>query len=85
MLVSVKFFVFDLPPDFRCAELSIKNGATLSDAIDACTELLRERGLTMDEKELRTATILINGKWSGLSDPVPERSEITVIRPMDGG
>ena len=85
MKVLVKFYIFDLPPGFADAELEISDGAVLNDVADACLELFRQRKVSMNENELRTATILINGKWSGLSDPVSDGDTISVIRPMDGG
>lgn len=85
MNVLFRFFVFDLPPGFKDAAITLDTDATLNDALDGCLELFKQRGVTMDENELRTATILINGKWSDLAAPVHEGDTITVIRPMDGG
>lgn len=85
MNVAVKFFVFDLPPGFADAELDVKDNAKLSDVLDACLELFKQRKAAMDVNELRTATILINGKWSDTGAPVSHGDTITIIRPMDGG
>ena len=85
MKIYVKFFVFDLPPGFKDAELEVNDGATVDDVIDACFDLLKHRQVTMNEKELRTATVLVGGKWSNLDDPVTCGDTITIIRPMDGG
>lgn len=85
MKVLVKFFVFDLPPGFKDAELELHGNAVLSDALDACLELFKQRRVTMDENELRTATILVDGKWSDPETPLSEGNTIAVIRPMDGG
>ena len=85
MSVLVKFFVFDLPPGFNDAELKIEDGSTVSDVLDACLDLFMLRKVTMVNNELRTATILINGKWSDLDDPVASGDTVTIIRPMDGG
>ena len=85
MKVKVKFYVFDLPPAFADAELELEHGAKLSDALGACLDLFKQRGVTMDENELRTATVLIGGKWSDAAAPVSDGDTITIIRPMDGG
>ena len=85
MNVLVKFYIFDLPPGFKDAELSIKEGAIINDVLDACLVLFEQRQVTMDENELRTATVLVGGKWSNASDPVSDGDTITIIRPMDGG
>jgi len=83
--VTVKFFVFDLPPGFADAELDVKDDANLSDALDACLVLFKERMVTMDENELRTATIMIGDRWSDPCDSLSDGDTITIIRPMDGG
>ena len=85
MKIFVKFFVFDLPPGFKDAELELKEGANVADVLDACLELLKERQVTMDENELRTATVIVDGKWASPEDPVSNGDAITIIRPMDGG
>ena len=85
MKVLVKFFIFDLPPGFEDAELDLKDGAVLSDVLDACIELFKLRNVTMDEIEFRTATVIVNGKWSGPDAPVSHGDTINIIRPMDGG
>lgn len=85
MIVSVKFFVFDLPPGFKDACFELRDGAVLNDALDACLVLFKQRGVTMDENELRTATLLVNGKWRDPGHEVSDGDTITVIRPMDGG
>ena len=85
MRVLVKFYVFDLPPGFADAELELKDGANVNDVADACLELFKERRVSMDENELRTSTILVNGKWSGLDTHISDGDTIAIIRPMDGG
>jgi len=85
MKVTVKFFIFDLPPGFSDAELELNDDAKQSDVLDACIELFERRRVTMNENELRTATVLIGGKWSGPGDSVSDGDIITIIRPMDGG
>ena len=85
MSVNVKFFVFDLPPGFKDAEFDMHDGANVSDVMDACLVLFKERGVTMDEKELRTATVIIDGKWASPDDAISNGDAITIIRPMDGG
>lgn len=85
MKVTVKFYVFDLPPGFKDAELSLNEGAKLGDALEACLDLFAQRGVAMDENELRTATVLIDGRWSDPGVPVSDGDTITIIRPMDGG
>ena len=85
MKVLVKFFVFDLPPGFEDAEFSLSEGATVNDLFDECLELFKVRQVSMDENELRTATVMLNGKWSNPSDVIPDGAVISVIRPMDGG
>ena len=85
MKISVKFHVFDLPPGFKDAEFELPDGATVNDVLDACLVLFAQRGVTMVESELRTATIIINGKWSNPGDPASEGDVVTIIRPMDGG
>lgn len=85
MKIKVKFFVFDLPPGFEDAELEVDANAVVSDVLDACPGLFKQRGTTMDENELRTATVLIGGKWSDPDSPVRNGDTVTIIRPMDGG
>ena len=85
MNILVKFFVFDLPPGFKDAEIELKDGARVCDVLNACLELLEQRQVTMEKNELLTATVLIGGKWACLDDPVSNGDTITIIRPMDGG
>ena len=85
MKITVKFYVFDLPPGFEDAEIELESDAAISDVLDSCLELFKRRGAVMDENELRTATVLINGKWSDLNSPVSNKDIITIVRPMDGG
>ena len=85
MDVLVKFFVFDLPPGFEDATFELKNGAVVNDVLEACLELFKQRGVSMDENELRTSTVIINGKWSAVGAPVSSGDVINIIRPMDGG
>ena len=85
MRVSVRFFVFDLPPGFADAELELQDGAKLSDVLEECLKLFDRRQVSMDEKELHTATVLIGGKWSDPGAPVSDGDLITILRPMDGG
>ena len=85
MRIRVKFFVFDLPPGFPDADLVLNTGAAVSNVLDACLELFRERCVFMEENELRTATVLVGGKWSGPDTMVSDGDIITIIRPMDGG
>ncbi|MCL2126349.1 MAG: MoaD/ThiS family protein [Oscillospiraceae bacterium] len=81
----VKFHIFDLPPGFKDAQFELADGARVNEVLDACLALLEQRGTTMDENELRTATVLINGKWRDVDDPVSDGDVVTIIRPMDGG
>jgi molybdopterin converting factor small subunit len=85
MKVLVKFFVFDLPPGFRDAWFELPDDALVNDVFDACFELFKQRNVTMDENELRTAQVLIGGTWSSPEDPVSDGDTITILRPMDGG
>ncbi len=85
MKVLVKFFIFDLPPGFADAELDIPDGSTVSDVLDACFELIKQRQVTMDKNELMTATVMVNNVWSDPGDPVATGDTLTIIRPMDGG
>lgn len=85
MNILVKFFVFDLPPGFEDAKLTIPDGSTVGDVLDACLELFAQRSVSMDASELKTATVMINGKWSDFDDPISDGAELTIIRPMDGG
>ena len=85
MSILVKFFVFDLPPGFRDAKIELEDGASVSDVLSACLGVLEQRQATMDENELRTATVLIGGKWACLDDTVSNGDTVTIIRPMDGG
>lgn len=85
MTVSVKFYVFDLPPGFKDAVFTLPDGATVNDVFDSCLLLFKERKVSMVERELRTATVIIGGKWTGPAAPVSDGDVITIIRPMDGG
>jgi molybdopterin converting factor small subunit len=85
MKVIVKFYIFDLPPGFEDAHLLLSGSATVSDLFDACLELFEQRGVTMDESELRTATVMVGDIWSDPGDAVSDGDTITIIRPMDGG
>jgi hypothetical protein len=85
MKILVKFYVFDLPPGFADAALDLPDGASVGSVLDACLEVLKERNVSMDENELKTATIMVNGKWSDTGDPVHDGNTISIIRPMDGG
>jgi molybdopterin converting factor small subunit len=85
MNVLVKFFVFDLPPGFADAKLNIPDGSTVGDVLDVCLELFVQRKVSMDVNEFKTATVMINGRWSDLGDPVSDGDTLTIIRPMDGG
>jgi molybdopterin converting factor small subunit len=85
MNVLVKFFVFDLPPGFSDANLVIRDGAAVSDVLDACLGLFKQRNVTMDANELQTATVMVNGKWADAGDPVKDGDTLSVIRPLDGG
>lgn len=85
MKVLVKFYVFDLPPGFADAELDIPDGASVGEVLDACLALFKQRQVTMDVNELKTATVMINGKWSDVGDPVTDGDTLSIIRPMDGG
>ena len=85
MIVLVKFHVFDLPPGFKDAELEVPDAATVNDVLDSCLILFGERGVYMVESELRTAIVMLNGRWSDPNDPVSAGDVVTIIRPMDGG
>jgi len=85
MKVLVKFFVFDLPPGFADAALTVADGATVGDVLDACLELMAQRGVSMDVREFKTATVMVDGRWSDLGDKVSDGATLTIIRPMDGG
>lgn len=85
MKILVKFYVFDLPPGFADAALDIPEGSSVEDVLDTCLELLKERQVTMDINEFKTATVMINGKWSDTGDQVFSGDTLTIIRPMDGG
>ena len=85
MNISVEFFVFDLPPDFADAKLTLDVGATVNDVMDACLEIFAQRQAFMDENELRTATVIVDGKWMNPDDPVNDGDIVRIIRPMDGG
>ncbi|NLL52323.1 MAG: MoaD/ThiS family protein [Peptococcaceae bacterium] len=85
MKVLVKFFVFDLPPGFADAELELPEGSVVKDVLDACLDLLEQRNVTMDVNELKTATVMVNNKWSDADDPVADGDTVSIIRPMDGG
>lgn len=85
MKVSVKFFVFDLPPGFADASFEIGPNATVNDVLDECLAEFDRRRVTIDENEFRTATVMVNGKWSNPADPVSNGDTVSIIRPMDGG
>lgn len=85
MRVLVKFFVFDLPPDFADAELNLAEGSTVEDVLDACLAVFDERNVKMDQNELKTATVMVNGKWADSHEAVSDGDTISIIRPMDGG
>ena len=85
MRVLVKFFVFDLPPGFEDAVMDLPPGATVGDVLDGCLELFGQRGVSMDEGELRTSTVIIGGRWAGPGDPVSDGDTVSIVRPMDGG
>lgn len=85
MKILVKFFVFDLPPGFADAELVLPDGAAVTDVLDACLDLMAKRNVTMDISEFKTATVMVNGKWSDVGDPVSDGDTVSIIRPMDGG
>jgi len=85
MNVTVHFYVFDLPPNFAHAEFELNDGATVNDVMDSCLKLFEERNVSMDENELRTATVLVNNKWLNPDEPVSDGAVIKIIRPMDGG
>ncbi len=85
MKILVKFYVFDLPPGFADAELDISGNSTVGGVLDACLELLKQRNVSMDVNEFKTATVMVNGKWSDPGDPVSDGDTLTIIRPMDGG
>jgi len=86
MRLVVKFYVYDLPPGFQDAEFTFdEDGATVNDVLDACLMLFKERGVTMVESELRTATVIVGGRWSNPGDRVSDGDSISIIRPMDGG
>ncbi len=85
MKVLVKFYVFDLPPGFADAELDIPDGSVVDNVFDACLDLMKQRQVTMDINELKTATVMVNNIWSDPDTPVSEGDTLTIIRPMDGG
>lgn len=85
MKILVKFYVFDLPPGFADAELTLPDGTVVTEVLDACLELMAERNVTMDISEFKTATVMVNGKWSDTGDPVSDGDTVSIIRPMDGG
>jgi len=85
MKVLVKFYVFDLPPGFEDGEFELTENATVNDVFDACLVLFKQRGVTMVESELRTATVMVGDRWSNPCDPVLHGDTVTIIRPMDGG
>ena len=85
MKITVKFFVFDLPPGFEDAVVELRENAVVGDALDACLDVFRERAVTMDENELRTSTVLNGGRWVNPDDALADGDAITIIRPMDGG
>ncbi|NLO98088.1 MAG: MoaD/ThiS family protein [Peptococcaceae bacterium] len=85
MKVLVKFFVFDLPPDFADAELELPEGSVVNDVLEACLKLFEQRNVTMDVNELKTATVMVNDKWADVGDPIADGDTISIIRPMDGG
>ena len=85
MNVTVRFFIFDLPPNFAQAEFELNDGATISDVFDRCLEVFEQRQVSMKESELRTATIVVGAKWLNPGDAVSDGDIINIIRPMDGG
>ena len=85
MKVLVKFYVFDLPPDFADAEIDLAKGAAVDDVLDACLKLMMQRQATMDINEFKTATVMVNGKWAEPGDSVYDGDRLSIIRPMDGG
>jgi len=85
MNVTVRFFIFDLPPDFANAEFELGDGATVNDVLDRCLDLFEQRQVSMKESELRTATIVVGAKWLNPGDTVSDGDIINIIRPMDGG
>lgn len=85
MKILVKFYVFDLPPGFADAELTLPDSSTVGEVLSACLDVFKARSVTMDENELRTATVMVNGKWSDTGAPVADGDMISIIRPMDGG
>ena len=85
MKITVKYHIFDLPPGFSDAEFDLSDGAAVSDALEASLELIKRRGATMDENELRTAIVIKSGKWAEPGDQLSDGDSLTIIRPMDGG
>jgi molybdopterin converting factor small subunit len=85
MNILVKFYVFDLPPGFADAELNLPDGSTVREVLEACIQLFEKRQVSMDVNEFKTATVMVNGKWSDLRDPVSDGDTLSIIRPMDGG
>lgn len=85
MKVLVKFFVFDLPPGFADATLDVPALSAVGDVLEACLRLFAQRHVTMDVDELKTATVMVNGKWAQTTDIVSDGDAISIIRPMDGG
>ena len=85
MKISVKFFVFDLPPGFKDAEFELPDGSTVNDVLDMCLALFRQRRVAMKEDELRTAIIMVGKEWSDPDTPVTDGDVVTILRPMDGG
>ena len=77
--------IFDLPPGFGDAEFELRDGATVTEALDASLELFRQRNVTMDEKELRTAIVMRRGRWAEPTDVLSGGDALTILRPMDGG
>ena len=85
MKITVKFMVFDLPPGFGDAVFELEDGATVAEVFDASLGLFAVRGVTMDEKELRTAIVMRRGKWVEPDAALSDGDALTILRPMDGG
>ena len=85
MKITVKYMIFDLPPGFGDAVFELSDGATVADMFDASLDLFAERGVTMNEKELRTAIVMRGGKWVDPSAALSDGDSLKILRPMDGG
>lgn len=85
MKITVKYMVFDLPPGFGDAEFEQDDGATVADILDASIELFKQRNTGMNEKELRTAIIMRDGRWVESGDKLSDGDKLIILRPMDGG